>query len=306
MRLAGVLPVIQTPYRDDDTIDTETLRREIDWLFACGVDGVVTGMVSEVLRLDADERDTLHAALVEIVAGRGPVIASVGGESAVQAARNARRAQALGVDAVMATPPMLTRCDDAGLLAYYSRLFDAIELPVVVQDASGYVGNPIPIAVQAELFRRYPARAHFKPEAPPIGASVSALRAATQERAPIFEGSGGVALMDTYRRGIVGTMPGADLPWALVALWRALEAGDVAQAQAIHGPLASLLSLVHNLDGYLAMEKLLLKAQGIFVNETVRGPVGASFDEATRTEVLRLTKCLRAATLSPAAGGAGG
>src|SRR5947208_110928 len=54
--LAGVLPVFQTPYHDDESIDADTLHREIDWLYDCGSDGIVMAMVSEVLRLSSDER----------------------------------------------------------------------------------------------------------------------------------------------------------------------------------------------------------------------------------------------------------
>jgi hypothetical protein len=38
--LRGVLPVFQVPYHHDETIDQDTLHREIDWLFECGVNGV--------------------------------------------------------------------------------------------------------------------------------------------------------------------------------------------------------------------------------------------------------------------------
>lgn len=43
----------------------------------------------------------------------------------------------------------------------------------------------------------------------------------------IFEGSGGLALVDAYYRGIAGTMPGTDVPWAIVAFWQAGDGGRV-------------------------------------------------------------------------------
>ncbi|WP_437204041.1 hypothetical protein [Planctomicrobium sp. SH664] len=39
--LHGVLPVFQTPFLQDESIDFSTLEREIDWLYDCGVDGIV-------------------------------------------------------------------------------------------------------------------------------------------------------------------------------------------------------------------------------------------------------------------------
>ncbi len=51
-----MLPVFQTPYHADETIDYATLEREINWLYDCGAQGVVMAMVSELLRLSSEER----------------------------------------------------------------------------------------------------------------------------------------------------------------------------------------------------------------------------------------------------------
>ena len=49
-RLQGVLPIVHTPLTDSDEIDDAVLRREVDWIFSVGADGLGTGMVSELLR----------------------------------------------------------------------------------------------------------------------------------------------------------------------------------------------------------------------------------------------------------------
>ena len=71
-RLAGVLPIVHTPFLDTDELDTAALRREIDWAFAQGADGLGTGMVSELPRLTSAERQQLTELIVELAAGRGP------------------------------------------------------------------------------------------------------------------------------------------------------------------------------------------------------------------------------------------
>ena len=52
--LAGVFPVFQTPFLEDDTIDADVLAEEIEWMYSHGIDGIVMAMVSEVLRLSAE------------------------------------------------------------------------------------------------------------------------------------------------------------------------------------------------------------------------------------------------------------
>lgn len=295
--LSGVLPVFQTPYHDDESIDWPTLDRQIDWLLDCRADGVVMAMVSEVLRLDLFERRQMAERLTKRVGTRGCVVISVGAESSRLAEDNARHAQAIGASAVMAIPPISIALSEDELLAYYRRIIEACHIPVVVQDASGYVGRPMSIALQARLLDAFGSeRISFKPEAVPIGQRVSALRDATGNQARIFEGTGGIALLDTYRRGVVGTMPGADLIRPLVALWKALSSGNFERAYAIWLPLTALVSLQHSLDAFLAVEKHLLVRQGIFSNTIVRGPVGYRLDAETAAEVDRLFDlCLRAA-----------
>lgn len=292
-RIAGVLPVVQTPFTESSTIDEATLEREIHWLLEQGANGIVMGMVSETLRLTDAERDQLLSVMVKSANGRVPVVASVGAESAKQAIRHAQAAEEIGVDALMALPPALTRLSAKEMKGYYRELIEATTRPVIVQDASGYVGNAIPVEVQASLFLEFPDRVQFKPEAQPIGPTLSRLRDATDGRAAIFEGTGGIALVESHQRGIRGTMPGSDLIWAIVALWRALESGDWNKVNAIQGPLIALISIQTSLDAFLAVEKLLLVEQGIFKNTIVRGPVGYTIDPESRTEILRLFHLLR-------------
>jgi dihydrodipicolinate synthase/N-acetylneuraminate lyase len=291
--LHGVLPVVSTPFTESDAIDEAVLEKEIDWLYEQGVDGVVMGMVSEVLRLTDRERDQLVAAVVRANRGRGPVVASVGAESIRQALRHALAAEEAGAHALMAVPPALTRCGPDEIRRYYAALVEGTSRPIIVQDASGYLGNSIPVSLQASLFLEFPDRVMFKPEAQPIGANLSALRELTRGESLIFEGTGGIALVDSFRRGIAGTMPGSDIVWAIVKLWKALEADDWDTVARIQGPVTSLISQIHNLDAFLATEKLLLKEQGVFANTRVRGPVGYTLDEESRREILRQYTRLR-------------
>ncbi len=288
VQIQGVLPVFQTPFHTDESIDFDTLQREIDWLFDCGADGIVMAMVSEVLRLSDEERRQLAEQACRFAHGRGAVVISVGAESSRLAEQFARHAQEAGAAAVMAIPPVSTALDDSELRGYYTRILAAVEIPVIVQDASGYVGRPMSIEMQAGLYEEFGGRVLYKPEADPIGPRLSALKEATGGQAGIFEGSGGIVLVESFSRGIAGTMPGADLIRVLVALWRALQADDIETINSLHPPLCSMISLQTSLDAFLAIEKYLLEKQGIFPNSLVRGPVGYHLDNVTCAEVDRL------------------
>jgi 4-hydroxy-tetrahydrodipicolinate synthase len=285
----GVLPVLQLPYFEDETIDFATLDREIDWLLEQGAHGATMAMVTETLRLSTDERRQVAAAICKRLQGRGQAVISVGAESSFVAVELARFAESVGATAVMAIQPISVAPLGDEVVRYFERIVRAVEIPVVVQDASGYVGRAIGTANMVRLLDEFgPERILFKPEAAPLGPQLSALRDASGGRARVLEGSGGVALLDNYRRGIVGTMPGSDLIVGIVAMWRALERGDEEAAYRVSLPLSSLVTLQVGLDGFLAVEKHLLVKQGVFRHAVVRGPVGYLLDEETRREVDRL------------------
>src|SRR6185295_11595138 len=148
-KVRGVLPVFQTPYHADETIDLATLEKEVAWLYDAGADGIVMAMVSEVLRLSSAEREELAGAACRFGGSRGVVVISVGAESSRVAEHYAKHAEAAGADAVMAIPPVSIILGEAELTMYYSRIIRSISIPVIVQDASGYVGRPMGIAMQA-------------------------------------------------------------------------------------------------------------------------------------------------------------
>jgi 2-keto-3-deoxy-L-arabinonate dehydratase len=294
--LHGVLPVLHTPFTDDFSIDVPTLEREIDWAFETGADGVVCAMVSETLRLGYHGRKELATRVCHAAKGRGFVVVSVGAESSVEAREFAQHAESLGASAVMAIPPVATSLGSAATTEYFATIARSISIPLVVQDASNYVGASIDLSVYQNLLEEFgEQRIFFKPEASPLGPNLSKLRDATDGKARIFEGSGGINLVDCFRRGIVGTMPGTDLLDGIVALWRALQGSDEVRIYELSLPISALvcLQIEGGLDGFLSIEKYLLKKRGLFPNTLQIPPCGWQPDPETLAEVDRLFALLQ-------------
>ena len=285
-QLAGVFNVISTPLDNSDEIDQKILKQEIDWLIKCGSNGAVLAMVSEVLRFSASERRKQWQLSLEYLSGRIPLVVSVGAESSAIAVGLAKDAQKDGATAVMATPPSAFVASADEVKNYYQRIIEAVDITVIVQDASNYLGAPIELDTYVELIDKYgDERVQFKPEAKPVKDRLTQLNKISNNRARVFEGQGGIDLLDTHPLGVKGTMPGAEVPWAIVGLWKALEKKDLSTAKAIHTPLAKLISYQTTLDAYVAVEKYLLVKQGVFVNTNQRGPVGFKLDVQTKSKI---------------------
>ena len=149
---------------------------------------------------------------------------------------------------------------------FLQAMFDATE---------GYAGDPKLVGPE--------------PEAAPIGPNLSLLRDRTGGRARVYEGSGGILLIDSFRRGIAGTMPGMEFLDGIVPLWKALQRGDDETAYRLFFPICALvaLQLQAGLDGFLAIEKYVLHKRGLFATDRRREPFAWSLDEETRRSHLK-------------------
>lgn len=285
--IKGVLPVILMPYTDALDIDEADFGREVDHIFGAGCDGFVIGQVSEVMRLTTPERYRLAELCAETANGRGPTIVSTGAESTKAAVDYSRQAQSAGVDAVLLMHPATTALSAEDMYRYYADVIEAIDIPVVVHHAKSYAKVPLAVETQARLLQEYGAdRVLYKPEASPTPPRVSQIRELTGGKARIFEGDGGMMLLDCYKRGLAGSIPAADCAEISVALWRALTSGDDATARRIGHPLAYLMChMMNSVDCYQAIGKHFLKRRGIIRNDHVRGPVDYRPDRETIAEV---------------------
>ena len=294
---SGVFPVVQTPFLKNGEIDVDGLERELHWILDQGVSGLTTGMVSELLRLSEAERHELGAVVTRVARERGASsILSCGAESTRQAMHYASRAADLGAQGIMVIPPTTVSLDETATFEYFVSIARAVNLAVVVQDASAYVGQPLSIALQARLQEELGDQVYFKPEAPPLGQRLSQLRDATSGAARTFEGTAGVNLVDAFRRGVIGSMPGGEVCWAVEVMWRALTTGDLERATRINAYLALLVNFQTSLESYVAIEKHLLWRQGVLEATSVRGPSGYVLDHETRGEIDRLLVLLQRAT----------
>ena len=150
----GVYPVIQTPLDSHDEIDEKVFETEINWLIECGVKGLVLAMVSEVMRFSAVERRNQWQIVLRILDGRLPLIVSVGGESTAIAVQLAKAAEADGAAALIATPPASFPATSSEIYSYYAAIIEAVHIPLIVQDASNYMGQPLELELYGKLLEK--------------------------------------------------------------------------------------------------------------------------------------------------------
>ena len=285
--IEGVLPVVILPYNSDYSIDEEDLRRQIDHVLSTGCDGMVMGQVSEVSRLTTSERFTIAELMADQIGDRGVSIMSTGGESVAQALEFSHQAEAAGSDALLLMHPTIPALNDDEMYRYFATVIEQVNIPVLVHHAKSLARKPLSIEVQARLLRAFGAdKVQFKPEANPTSPRVSALMEATDGKARIFDGDGGMMLVDTYRRGLAGIIPATEIAEITHALWHALKVGDTARARQIGYPLTYLMChMMNSFDCYLQISKHLLQRRDLIHRTLSRPPLDYTVDPATFAEV---------------------
>lgn len=285
--IEGVLPVAILPYNNDLSLDEAGMRLQVDHILDTGCDGIVIGQISEVSRLTTRERFTLAEIIADQTADKGVAVMSTGGESTAQAVEYSRQAEQAGCDALLVMHPSMWALDDEQMFTYFANVVESVNIPVLVHHAKSLAKRPLSIDVQARLLQAYgPQKVQFKPESAPTAPKVSLLRDATNGQARIFEGDGGMMLVDTYHRGLAGVIPATEIAEITVSLWRALQAGDDKLARAIGYPLSYLMChMMASIDCYLQISKHLLKRRGLMHNTLIRPPVDFKMDPETLREV---------------------
>ena len=127
-----------TPMRADGAIDLDEAQRLASYLVDAGHDGlVVSGTTGESPTTSAAEKDQLLRAVVEAVGERAVIIAGVGSNDTAKSIESAQLAQKAGAHAALAVTPYYNKPPQSGLVAHFTAIADASDLPVMIYDIPG-------------------------------------------------------------------------------------------------------------------------------------------------------------------------
>lgn len=270
---AGVYPILVTPFLDDADIDIDGQARLVDHLLQQGAHGLgAFGNAGEGYALRPAERRRLLDAIMYRVAGQVPVIVGVGATGTDAAVDACRMAEGQGAAGLMVLPPYYLRPDADGLLHFYEAISAAVEIPIMVQDAPLMSQVNMPPALLARMAREIERVEYVKAEAPPTAPKVEHILEAAGDQLTVFGGLNGQFMIEEHGRGARGTMPASDMASLYVAIWNALEAGQVKKAwETFRRALPLIRFELQPGLGVSAVKRSLL-AEGVIRSARVRHP----------------------------------
>jgi len=259
--LKGIIPPLTTPFDEKGKVLAALLEAEVDHHIACGAQGIgVTGSTGEGAGLTPDEVFEICSIAVKRTRGRVPVIGGMIPDTTDEAVELALAAKKAGVDALQVTPPhYLFQPDADGFVEYYSRIRQATDLPVILY-------NVIPWAqVGAEAIGKLieaGAIAGIKQSGSNLHVLADLLYR-YGNKIPIL-----TAVDDLILPSLVLGSPGAIaaivtvLPKESVALYEAVQKGDLPRALEFHHKLLVVWRALEGTQGFHARIKYAMELQG--------------------------------------------
>ena len=290
-KFSGVHWMLATPFTDDEQLDLPSVSNLMEKAYASGCEGVVAlGVTGESARLTDAER---RAVAKEVIANANgmPVTLGTTAPGTSAAVAYSREAQELGAAAVMVSAPAMGKPNPDSLFTHYSRIAEAVDIPIVVQDYPQTSGVHMAPALIARLYQEIPSVHYLKLEDPPTPTKITAIRALAGEDLAIFGGLGGMYLLDELSRGSAGAMTGFAYPEVLVAICRHMAEGDKKGAEEVFYRHLPLLLFEFQEGIGVAIRKYALQQRGLISCARVRHP-GPQTTEETRAEFHQLVEAV--------------
>ena len=290
LNFEGVLPILATPFDENENPDLEAFERLVRFTAKLGVDGItILGVLGEANRLLDAERELLIRIAVS-AAGSMPVIVGTS-HSGTRAARDlSQMAEQLGAAAVMVTPHEEAVPNDERIFEYYKTIADALKIPIVMQHHPASTQVHMSAALLLRIVREIPQVASVKQEAVPTAPKIRALLAGMKERkVPVLTGLGALYGLFDLEAGSSGFNTGFAFPETLVAMVKSARDGDWRRVREIYTRFLPLI--VFEQQPGVAVRKEILRLRGAIGSAKVRHP-GAALHPATADQLHNLLDAL--------------
>ena len=237
----GCGTALVTPFTSSGAVDEAAVRRLAKRQVDAGIHFLVPcGTTGEAPTLSAAERRRVVELVVDVVAGRVPVLAGAGGYDTKEVIEAAKEMQSAGASGLLSVTPYYNKPTPDGLVRHYQAIAEATPLPIVVYNVPGRTGCNVDPGTLARL-TTIPHLVAVKEASGNMTQICEVMRAVPPEFV-VLSGDDALTLpaMAVGARGIVSVLSN-ELPAEMTQLVEAAEANDFTYAREIHTRLLPLM-----------------------------------------------------------------
>jgi 4-hydroxy-tetrahydrodipicolinate synthase len=293
-RLHGVFPYLVSPIGGDGRVDDGVLAKLVDHLIATGVHGLTPlGSTGEFAYLSFAQKRRVVEVTLEAAAGRVPVVAGVAATTTAGAVDQAITWRKLGCAAILAILEAYFPLPDAGVVAYFGAVADAVDCPIVLYTNPQFQRADLSLAAIEQLAGSHGNIRYLKDASTNTGRLLSIMN---RVDLGIFSASAHVPACVMLLGGC-GWMagPACLIPRQSVRLYELCRAGQWAEAMALQRKLWRLNQLFAK-HALAACIKGGLELQGFAVGVPL--PPQAALDDTGRAELGAVLAILESETAS--------
>jgi 4-hydroxy-tetrahydrodipicolinate synthase len=240
----GVMPAVTTKFTDQDELDLDNFKINIQAQLDAGVHGIILGgTLGEASTLSELEKRTLVRETVAFVRDSVPVIINIAEQSTKAAIELARMAKEDGASGLMMLPPMRYKADDRETVTYFKKVAQSTTLPIMIYNNPVDYGIEVTLDMFEELLRECPNIQAVKESTRDIS-NISRIKNRFGDRLAILCGVDTLAL-ESLLIGADGWVAGlvCAFPAETVAIYELAKAGKTDEAIAIYRWFLPLLEL---------------------------------------------------------------
>ena len=286
----GTGVALVTPFKQDQSIDTESLIRIVNHVIDNGADFLVAlGTTSEAPTLSAEEKKLVVSTILQANADRLPVLLGMGGNN-TQAVIEAVKAQDFaGIQGILSVVPYYNKPNQRGMRAHFEAIADASPVHVVVYNVPGRVGVNLQASTCVEL-ARHPNIAAVKEASGNLQQIMEILRDKPTDF-DVLSGDDGITqpLMALGAQGVISVAANA-YTQAFCRMMNAMKEGHTDEALSLHYAMLRMNQLIFA-DGNPAGIKCLMSHMGLCEN-VLRLPL-VTVNDKVEMEIIEEWKVLK-------------
>ena len=151
-QLKGIIVPIITPMKEDETINEQELRNQVNRMIENGIHGIFPfGTNGEGYILNEKEKEQVLSIVIDEVKGRVPVYAGTGCISTRDTIRQSLMGKSLGADVLSVITPSFAAASQNELYEHYKTVAQAVDMPIVLYNIPARTGNALAPATVARL-----------------------------------------------------------------------------------------------------------------------------------------------------------